>query len=157
VAGVILKGNKESVMKEELVGLWRLVSFEAAGPGGIIVHPFGTDAVGYITYEANGFVSMHLSAKDRPLSSAANMLQASPKEKESMAESCLSYCGSYEIIDDKVHHHVEVCTFPNYVGKILTRDYRVKDNMLQLSSRPETSGGAEGIKAVWERVGHLRE
>ncbi len=152
-----MKGNKESVMKEELVGLWRLVSFEAAGPGGVIVHPFGTDAVGYITYEANGFVSMHLSAKDRPLSSAANMLQASPKEKESMAKSCLSYCGSYEIMDDKVHHHVEVCTFPNYVGKILTRDYRVKDNVLQLSSRPETSGGAEGIKAVWERVDHLRE
>ncbi len=143
-------------MKEDLVGLWRLVSFEAAGPDGRTVRPFGTDAIGYITYGANGFMSMHLSAKDRPLSSAPNIIEASPKEKESMAESCLSYCGSYEVVGGKVHHHVEVCTFPNYVGKILIRDYRIEHDTLQLSSGPEAPGGAEGIKAVWQRAGSDR-
>jgi Lipocalin-like domain len=41
-----------------LVGTWRLISFDVQDEDGNITHPFGRDAVGFITYTADGHMAV---------------------------------------------------------------------------------------------------
>jgi hypothetical protein len=57
---------------ESFVGTWKLVSYEYH-KGDEISYPFGKDAVGYITYNSNGFMSVFLAQKDRKKIEATDM------------------------------------------------------------------------------------
>ncbi len=47
--------------KEQFVGTWKLVLYEIGAS-----HPMGRDAVGFLTYHANGRMSLQVMRPDRP-------------------------------------------------------------------------------------------
>jgi len=51
--------------ENSLVGTWKLVSWEAQTAEGNTVHPFGENAAGWIMYDGEGNVSVHLMRRDR--------------------------------------------------------------------------------------------
>jgi hypothetical protein len=136
-----------------LVGTWTLVSYEVRDGRGEIIHPFGHDPAGYLTYPDDGFMCVaFMSAGRRPLA-AATLRAASAEEKARVAESFISYCGTYELRGATVVHHVEVSLFPNWKGTELERTVDLAGDRLTLSTLPVPADERERTaRLVWVRA-----
>ena len=135
------------------IGSWRLVSFEYRNTDGQITFPFGKDAQGYIMYSPDGYMSVAIMMADRRRFASDNLRESTDKESVEAFRSHFSYCGKYSISSNKVIHHVEVGSFPNWTGEELERTYEFYGNRLTLSTPPTLIGGVQRIgQLVWERV-----
>ena len=55
---------------------------------------------------------------------------------------------------DTVIHHIEVCSYPNWIGNAQVRFAKLDGDLLMLSTKPMTFQGVERkAELVWERVG----
>ncbi|MDP9383392.1 MAG: lipocalin-like domain-containing protein [Chloroflexota bacterium] len=136
-----------------LVGTWRLVSFEVRASDGRVSHPYGPDATGYIIYSPDGYMSVTITAADRPNFDASDLLGGSVEERAEAAGTYVSYCGTYEVQDATVVHRVQMSLFPNWVGTEQVRFYELKGDRLHLSTAPMLLGGSEQrAQLIWERV-----
>ncbi len=104
----------------ELVGTWKLVSYEVRSADDNVDYPLGRDLRGYVMYTADGFMSATLMRPGRPRFSAPDILLGSVEEKVAAAEGYIAYCGRYELRDDRVIHHVELSLFQT--GLVPTRN-----------------------------------
>ena len=140
-----------------LVGAWRLVSWEDRGEDGEVSHPYGRDPVGYIMYTPDGYMSVIITTANRPTFQVDDILVGSVEERAAAAATCVSYCGSYEVRDGKVIHHVEASLFPNWVGTAQERFYTFEGDRLTLSTGPMLMGGSERrAYLTWERASARR-
>ena len=96
-----------------LVGTWRLVSFAIRDAAGRVEEPFGPDPVGFITYTADGVMTAQLGRADRAQLAVGDWLAATDAEVTAAARGYYAYCGTYEIRDGEVVHHVEMSLMPN--------------------------------------------
>ena len=137
-----------------LIGTWRLLSWEnrsLADSG--VSHPLGEDAVGYIMYGRDGYMSVAISQPDRARFAAGDLLGGSAEERARAAETYVSYCGRYEFRGETVVHFVELSLFPNWVGAEQERLVEVAGDRLTLSTRPMVLGGVlRTASLTWERV-----
>ncbi|MFO7700274.1 MAG: lipocalin-like domain-containing protein [Acidimicrobiia bacterium] len=100
----------------DLVGSWRLVDWTVKLNGGRETRPFGGKATGVITYTDEGRMVATLMRANRPEIGTRSFNEATAMERASAAAGYLSYAGTYEIIGDQVHHHVDLSLFPDWVG-----------------------------------------
>jgi hypothetical protein len=136
-----------------LVGTWRLVSWENRSADGEISYPLGKDAVGYIMYNPDGYMSVAMMRPNRMKFAAGDLLRASAEEKAHAAETYVTYCGQYEFRGDTVIHHVELSLFPNWAGVDQERLVEVRGNRMTLSTRPMLLGGIQRTgRLIWERL-----
>ena len=63
---------------DPLIGTWRLVSFEVRDEEGRITYPFGRDAVGFITYTADGHMAVQFGRADRARLAVGDWVGAAP-------------------------------------------------------------------------------
>ena len=124
-----------TVNKEELVGTWRLVSWENLDEDGSVNHPLGSDAKGYISYTDDGHVFVHIMAGNRKEFSTDGLFDVTPDECVQAYTTHISYCGPYEIDGQVIVHKVDVCSYPNWVGSIQRRHAEFKDGRLLLSAK----------------------
>lgn len=132
---------------DNLVGAWRLVSFEERTPAGEIIHPYGERPVGLLVYDASGRMSVQVMRSDRAPLSSDSLNEVTPEELRSVLEGFTAFFGRYEIDEDArvVIHHVEGHVLPNSIGKSLKRRFELSGNRLILMP-------AENRRVVWERV-----
>jgi hypothetical protein len=136
-----------------LVGTWRLVSFELRSADGKVHYPFGEKVSGHIIYSEDGFMSVTMSAANRPRCAAKDLRLATMEEKSAAINTYVSYSGRYEIQGDRVLHHVEVSLFPNWVGITHERLVELNDGKLSLTMPPISILGVDHTgRMVWERV-----
>jgi Lipocalin-like domain len=137
-----------------LIGTWRLVSWENRSVvDGEVSYPLGKDAVGYIMYDADGYMSVAIMRPDRAKFAAGDLLRASVEERAQAAGTYVSYCGRYEFRGDTVVHRVELSLFPNWIGVEQERLVEVMGERLMLSTRPILLGGVQRTAhLIWERV-----
>jgi hypothetical protein len=137
-----------------LIGTWRLVSWENRSVvDGEVSYPLGKDAVGYIMYSQNGYMSVAIMRSDRAKFAAGDLLRASVEERAQAAGTYVSYCGRYEFRGDTVVHRVELSLFPNWIGVEQERLVEVTGERLMLSTRPILLGGVQRTAhLIWERV-----
>lgn len=133
-----------------LVGTWRLVSWENHHESGAVRYPLGPDAEGFISYTPDGYVFVHIMAKDRPMHSKGGLLGGGTAEVERSANTHVSYCGTYEIDGNEVIHHVAVSSFPNWIASEQRRDWKREGGNLSLSAR-DVRVGDEKVDAhlIW--------
>ncbi|GGA55745.1 lipocalin-like domain-containing protein [Okeania sp. KiyG1] len=122
------------MVQNRFVGTWRLVSFELKDVNGEVSYPYGKDTIGYLMYAEDGYMSAVIMATRRPKFSSADFLGGSTQEKANAMETYISYCGSYEIKDKKVIHHVKASLFPNWVGTNQERFFEFTENYLLLTT-----------------------
>ena len=108
--------TEQGAPEHPLVGTWKLVDWTVAMEGGRTVRPFRGKATGVITYTDEGRMVATLMKTDRPMIGTRSFNEATAMERASAAAGYLSYAGSYEIVGDEVHHHVDVSLFPDWVG-----------------------------------------
>ena len=138
--------------KNAFIGTWKMVSF-VVERGGQISYPRGKDAVGYIIYSEDGFMSAVIMPANRPRFAADTLASGSDQEKAAATDSYMSYCGRYEIQGNKVVHHVEASLFPNWIGTDLERTFEFDDDRIILSPPPRVVDGIkQSSHLTWERI-----
>ena len=145
-----------AVKAEELVGTWRLRSWKNVGSDGSVVDPLGVNPVGYIFYNHDGYMSVEIMAADRAPYRDPDAFGGTAEERSEAISTYLSYSGPYEVLPDRdtVIHHIEVCSYPNWIGNAQVRFATLDGDLLTLSTKPMTFQGVERrAELVWERVG----
>jgi hypothetical protein len=141
------------VKSHPLVGTWKLKSFEMKAPDGSALYPFGKDALGYLVFSPEGYLTAMISAANRKNFASQDPMRASSEEKVSAEESFLSYCGPCEVEKDKWRTKVEVSLVPNWVGGYEERHYETDGKTLSVRSTPMLLGGKEVVgHLTFERV-----
>ena len=139
--------------KDALVGTWKLVSATQTNEKKESRPAFGMHPTGFVTYTAEGRMSVVINSAGRaPLS--VNDYRAAPAEERAAAfATMVAYAGTYTLTGDKVIHHVEASWMPNQVGTDLTRTVKLQGNRLTLRTPPMRVGGEEIVaELVWERL-----
>jgi len=141
---------------QDIVGAWRLVSFEIEREDETVIRPFGADAQGMIIYTDSGRFSVQVMRSDRPSIAAGDQMRGTPEEIEAIYKGCISYYGSYELDAEGgfVVHRVEGSLFPNWEGEGQKRFFELSGDRLRLRTPPTLWGGGGRIVGVldWERV-----
>ncbi len=136
-----------------LIGTWRLVSWENRDESGQVSYPLGEDALGYIIYNADGYMFVAIMSSGRTKFALGDLLGGTPEERAQAAGTYVSYCGRYEFRGETVIHHVELSLFPNWVGVEQERLVEVRGNRLEVSTRPMLFGGVQrSAHLIFKRV-----
>lgn len=124
------------------MGTWQLENFTLIDDGGHESEPWLEGSTGILMYNEDGYMSAAISIIDDK--------SREPKH--------LSYCGPFEIGEDRVIHHVRISSNPQLVGHSQIRLVDFNRNTLTLSSSPSIYGG-EKSKALlsWTRLDQLTE
>ena len=131
-------------MKEEtstrvisLIGVWKLISFEARREGEESSFPFGKDAKGLLIYTDVGRFSVQMMRPNRPKFVSGDQLKGTVEEITESFKGCISYFGKYEFnaTDKFVIHYIENSLFPNWEGT-QKRFVEISDKRLILTTPP---------------------
>jgi hypothetical protein len=137
-------------LSEKFIGTWKLVSYEMRSDDEV-TYPLGKDAVGYLMYNDDGYVSAALMASKRRR--FMDMMNPTTEEIEAAGNTYIAYCGKYEVTEDKVTHLPDISFFPNWVGEKQERFYKFEGDKLILSPPPMTHGGKQHtVYLTWKRV-----
>ena len=138
-----------------LVGTWRLVSYEARASSGEARYPLGQHVIGQLFYDVDGNMSAHVTRIDRPTFASNDPGSGADAEVRAAFEGYVSYFGTYTV-DPTAHtvtHHVRGASYPNWVGHDQIRYYRIDGPHLVLST-PSILDRGEALEYIltWERV-----
>jgi hypothetical protein len=139
--------------QSSLIGTWRLVSWELRDDADHATHPFGRDALGYITFTDDGHMSVIITTANRQPFGDADMLRGTDEEKASAAATCVAYCGTYTVDADIVRIQVEASLFPNWLGTTQVRRIERDGERIALSLPLGVWLGQRQVaRLVWEPV-----
>jgi hypothetical protein len=117
-----------------LLGTWRMLSWKKEFVAtGNAVDALGPDPQGFITYTADGRVSVIVVPRDRP---APASLPPSDAEKVRLFDSLFAYAGTYTLGDDKVVHHLDTTWNQSWTGTEQVRFYKLSGNRLSIHGAP---------------------
>ena len=140
--------------KNAFVGAWKLVSFVMQGQDGTLSYPYGLEPGGHIFYMPDGYMAVAIQSAGRPHFETQDSMAGTMQEKAGAMATFLSYCGTYEVQENVVVHHIEICLFPNWTGHDQRRFFKFEGRQLTLSTAPQIYQGKERTATlVWERVG----
>jgi lipocalin-like protein len=145
------------VKAEHLAGTWRLRSWKNVGSDGSAIDPLGEKPIGYIFYNLDGYMSVEIMAAHRVPYREPDPFGGTPEERSEAISTYLSYAGRFDVLPDQdtVIHHIEVCSYPNWIGNAQVRFAELDGDLLTLSTEPMTFQGVERTaELVWERVAH---
>jgi hypothetical protein len=136
-----------------LAGTWRLVRYYTAYDGGEEIHPLGRDALGYITYTPDGFMSGTMMRAARAAFRVADRLAATAAEKAVAFDDYVTYCGRYRVEGDTVYHRIELSLLPNWIGEEQARRIEPrKDGRIALVGEWRVEGRRRIAVVEWERA-----
>lgn len=139
--------------QSQFAGTWRLESVSLEEENGASSLPFGEHPFGYITYTADGYMSVAFMKADRGQFASGDSGDGTDEEKIAAAESYMSYCGRYEEPEDRVLHRIEVSLFPNWVGTTQERFFHFDGARLVLTTAPyRVYGKTQTARVVWRRA-----
>jgi hypothetical protein len=150
------EARKGTDSQKLLIGTWRLLSCEAHLADGRILYPFGRNPRGRLNYDQDGNMAGQVMNPDRPHFAAADKSLGSPDEIRRAFAGYEAYFGSYRISDDGVaiHHTIEGALFPNWVGGIQIRFFRLEGRTLELRTADIPYMGTKMVAVlIWERSG----
>jgi hypothetical protein len=138
-----------------LVGTWRLVSYEARTSSGETRYSLGQNVVGQLFYDVGENMSAHVMRVDRPTFASNDLGSGTEAEVRAAFEGHVSYFGTYTV-DPSAHtvtHHVRGASYPNWIDHDQIRYYRIDGPRLVLSTPPILDHG-ESLEYIltWERM-----
>ncbi len=129
-------------MQQQIEGLWSLVSFEQRYDDGRVTYPFGKDVHGYIFYGKDDIMFASIQRAGCTPFKTGMQWTASQDEKAEAYDSCIMYCGRYELKGNQVTHAIEISLFPNWIGQRQLRTLKLESGALHVTARLE-DGTAE--------------
>ncbi len=75
------------------------------------------------------------------------------EEQAEAFKTFLAYAGRYSLSGDKVIHHVEISSIPNYVDKDLIRSVKFQGDRIVLVTPPTpVNGKLQTVELIWQRL-----
>ncbi|GET31536.1 hypothetical protein PbJCM13498_03990 [Prolixibacter bellariivorans] len=136
---------------QKFVGSWELQEWTIESKDGRIESPFGKDAIGRITYEGNGNMSVQIMRNNRPQFPSEDPLQGQPDEIVIAFKGFIAYSGNYDVDfnSKQVVHQIKISSFPNWVGQNQIRKFEFNEDKLTLST---DFIGSNKHKLVWRKI-----
>ena len=158
LAGLSTSAPAAGKARDQLIGVWKLISYQRKVSDGRVAFPFGEKPVGRLTYDSAGRMSAQLMRPGRKsampvgvsfANGAAANVMANDAELREAAGGFIAYFGTFDVDESTtaVIHHVEACLVASWVGHDLSRKYRFLGNRLMLSAVT----GNLAVDLVWER------
>jgi len=128
--------TKTQNLKDKVVGVWELVSFETKDDNGNKVYPLVEDAIGSIMYHPDGYMSAQLMRQEWPAYKSGDVLHGTTKEMKEAARGYIAYAGKFEVNEEKqeLTHHMEVSMNPTFVGQTQPRIAKREGDSLPFST-----------------------
>ena len=140
-------------LKKSVVGVWRFIISELRSEDGQVTYPDGMHPVGYLIYTEDGYFSVQNMHGDRDRHATNDLHTGTAEEKLAAYNSFFCCCGKYDLFDEGVIHHIEVCLFPNWIGSDQVRYLKFEGNRMFLSTPPiPVSGKMQTAHLIWERA-----
>jgi hypothetical protein len=144
--------SQQKSLKEQLVGVWTLVSAEmAANDGAKIPFVEGSNLKGLLVFADNHFSLQIIS--EYPKLASNDRLVTTPEEDKATAHGVLSYFGTYTVSDaDKVlTFQIERSSYPNQNGVSTKRPINsLTGNELKLRNPGNLVGSTNEL--AWRRL-----
>lgn len=144
-----------SAQQPQVLGSWKLISYETVTPDGTRTFPLGEHVDGLAVYLPNGRVSIQFMRRDVPRFQGSDAWRGTLEEERAAFRGFFGYAGRYtlDVTNSTVTHHVEICSAPNYVGTDLVRTFSFSGNRLTLKTPQRfLSGQTSTSTLIWERI-----
>ncbi|SHI22642.1 Lipocalin-like domain-containing protein [Sporobacter termitidis DSM 10068] len=131
------------MLKEKLLGTWKLASFTGTDEDGGTVHIMGEDATGFICYSQDGWVSVQILRANRPRYSVPDTELGTDEQTLAAARGMFAYAGRFTVDEENqiVYHALEFSLIPNWIGSTQKRYVRFEDDgALVLTADPVRIG-----------------
>ncbi|MEN3090393.1 MAG: lipocalin-like domain-containing protein [Staphylococcus pseudoxylosus] len=136
-------------IQEQLIGTWKLRTYQDVAEDGTIYYPLGKDATGFIMYNPDGYMSAQLMQQGRPSYASGDLHKGTTEEMATAAEGYVAYSGKFKIDEANatLYHTMDVSMNPTWLGNTQPREYTLEDNVLTL-----VNGNNRNQKLIWDRV-----
>ncbi|CAK7054882.1 MAG: hypothetical protein DELT_01171 [Desulfovibrio sp.] len=132
------------------IGTWKLAQAYAVDEADNYLNDvYGPNPTGIIIYGADGRMSALITNGGRK--NLDGDRQSAPMEQRAEAFfSSIGYGGTYTYNGTEVVHHIDIATYPNWVGTNLVRRAELVDGTIVLRTKPQMHNGVLTIiKLVW--------
>src|SRR6202166_777399 len=144
---------EETLLKEQLVGTWMLVSSDQVRPDGSKLKQFGANPKGINVFDANGRFFLMVASADNSRIAARDPNETNQEEIGGLIAESIAYYGTYTVNEEVnvITLHLDASTFPNQVGTDQKRSINsLTANELKYSSPAAKSG--DQVHQVWKRA-----
>ncbi|KPV16687.1 hypothetical protein APR48_42635 [Variovorax paradoxus] len=143
-----------AVADDTLLGTWYLREAYAVDPRGErLFDVYGARPSGVIHYGADGRMTALITHDGRACLSGSDRQDATDAESAAAYRSSIGYAGRYVREGDWIVHHVDISSYPNWVGTRLRREVRLAGDTVELRTAPQPQAGVETVlKLVWQRA-----
>lgn len=144
-----------NVTRQQLTGVWGLVSSEFRTANGSVMHPLGENAIGQAIFTESGYMSAQLMRQNRSEFEADNQALGTSEEIQQAFLGYLAYYGRCEVDEaaQTITTHVDGSLFPNWTGGEQVRFYELSGDQLVLRTPPIALSDEEitGV-LTWQRL-----
>jgi len=113
----------------------------------------GRQPIGRLTYTSDGYMSVLITGRDRRRIIPGDPVMGIPDATITAARRSIAYAGRYEREGDVLVHHVELSSFPDWIGTDQQRLISWQDDQLVLYTHPAPVGGKEQAAFLtWQRL-----
>ena len=146
---------QQTTLKEQLVGMWALVSAENTNADGTKSMPFGPNPRGIAVLDANGrFVILNMTST-LPKIASNNRASATPEENKAIVSGSLGLYGTWTVneAEKTLVWRIEASTFENWVGQEQKRPINsVTTDQISWINPTASTGVAARTVLTWKRV-----
>lgn len=133
--------NLTHSFRDQVIGTWSLLEYTREDDFGERYYPFGKDAVGYLMYTPDGYMSAQLMAIGRKPYSLNQLHTGTKDEMAAAAHGYHAYSGKFDVDEDTqtLYHHMEVSMIPNRLGMIQDRKIEITGDEITITSDSTSS------------------
>jgi hypothetical protein len=144
-------------LREQLVGAWKLVSYEERPvDGSRSFYPMRENPMGIIMYTPDGYMSAQLMKPGRKPFASGDWFKGSPEDYGREATTYIAYSGPFRVNEEKgtLTHSMLVSLFPNWIGQTQPRAVKIEGDTLHLSSVSTIQSGGKTVTSYlqWKRA-----
>jgi len=150
--GFITPAFTQTTIPKELVGTWTIVSITQEKDGKT-TDLYGPNPQGRRIIDADGHVFFMVTSGDLPKFASNNRAAGTPEENKAVVQGSIAYFGTVTADEaDKTYtQHIEVCTFPNWIGVERKSTYTINGDEL-IATTSGSSVGEGTVRVVYKRA-----
>lgn len=146
-----------TILKNEIVGTWRLLSYIEIPVGGQeYLFPMGKNPKGILIFNPDGYMSVQISVKDSIQYTTSDRFAESDETVAARAKQYIAFTGKYTVDNmlAQVSYHIETSLNPSLEGLEQLRKLDFEGDILYQKSLEPISSNGQMVHAymTWQKI-----